>query len=302
MSVILSQIRSSAEDSFPAKPTPEQLKESAPMREEKRKWMSNIFESYTPLIILTKKQIKELSGSEDDIKKGKRLNEDLDYINKLVTYSKDELAWWNANIELTPEAVNKRALQEQEKLQGFEKEANNRNTNNSAEKQEEKEAKQKKIQETLKKGWLDDLSEALQVALKSALKIFWILLGIRLGGLVANDLLYKPIAYRALAFIYSFIFLPLLLPYWIYREIKHMFFGSADADAPHFESIFPVVPYNPAEPLSLEKRLYGYPDTPALNAWIGKKQHDEKESWLSVLGGNLLQTLMQEREEQQKKA
>ena len=81
-----------------------------------------------------------------------------------------------------------------------------------------------------------------------------------------------------------------------------MFFGSADADAPHFESIFPVVPYNPAEPLSLEKRLYGYPDTPALNAWIGKKQHDEKESWLSVLGGNLLQTLMQEREEQQKKA
>jgi len=298
MSAILSQIRSSVEDSFPAKPTPEQLKESAPMREAQRKDISDIYDRMQKQIIVYKEQISK----QKDIKIVEGLNRLHELCNKVLTYVKDELAWWNANIELTPEAVKKRTQQEKERLEEFNKEFNGETVKNDAAKQEDKEAKQKKIQETLKKGWLDDLSEALQVALKSALTIFWILLGIRLGGLVANDLLYKPIAYRALAFIYSFIFLPLLLPYWIYREIKHMFFGSADADAPHFESIFPVVPYNPAEPLSLEKRLYGYPDTPALNAWIGKKQHDEKESWLSVLGGNLLQTLMQEREEQQKKA
>ena len=299
MSAILSQIRSSVEDSFPAKPTPEQLKESAPLREAQRKVISAMYDHVPKEIIGFKKQISE---NKDNIKIVDGLNKSIEIYNKILTYCKDELAWWNANIELTPEAVKKRTQQEKEKVEEFVKEEQGETAKNDAAKQEDKEAKQKKIQETLSRGWLDDLSEALQIALKSALTIFWILLGIRLGGLVANDLLYKPIAYRALAFIYSFIFLPLLLPYWIYREIKHMFFGSADADAPHFESIFPVVPYNPAEPLSLEKRLYGYPDTPALNAWIGKKQHDEKESWLSVLGGNLLQTLMQEREEQQKKA
>lgn len=298
MSAILSQIRSSVEDSFPAKPTPEQLKESAPLREAQRKAISDMYDYNQKVIIIFKKQISE----NKDIKIIEGLNKLIEFYNILSTYAKDELAWWNANIELTPEAVKKRTKQEEEKIEEFVKELRGETAKNDAAKQEDKEAKQKKIQETLSRGWLDDLSEALQIALKSALTIFWILLGIRLGGLVANDLLYKPIAYRALAFIYSFVFLPLLLPYWIYREIKHMFFGSADADAPHFESIFPVVPYNPAEPLSLEKRLYGYPDTPALNAWIGKKQHDEKESWLSVLGGNLLQTLMQEREEQQKKA
>ena len=298
MSAILSQIRSSVEDSFPAKPTPEQLKESAPLREAQRKIISDIYDNVQNAIISYKKQISE---KKDNIEIVDGLNKLIEFYNRLSTYCKDELAWWNANIELTPEAVKKRGIQEQEKIDEFEKEARTTTAKNDAAKQEAKEAKQKKIQETLNRSWVDDLSEALQIALQSALTIFWILLGIRLGGLVANDLLYKPIAYRALAFIYSFVFLPLLLPYWIYREIKHMFFGSADADAPHFESIFPVVPYNPAEPLSLEKRLYGYPDTPTLNGWIAKKQHDEKESWLSVLGGNLLQTLMQEREEQHKK-
>lgn len=299
MSAILSQIRSSVEDSFPAKPTPEQLKESAPLREAQRKKISDIYDELQNVIILYKKQLSE---NKDNINIVESLNRSIKFYNRIITYTKDELAWWNANIELTPEAVKKRTQQEKEKMEEFGKEERGESVKNNEKKQEEKIEVQKKVQETLSRGWLDDLSEALQVALQSALKISWILLGIRLGGLVANDLLYKPIAYRALAFIYSFVFLPVLLPYWIYREIKHMFFGSADADAPHFESIFPVVPYNPAEPLSLEKRLYGYPDTPALNAWIAKKQQGEKESWLSVLGGNLLQTLMQEREEQQKKA
>ena len=284
MAAILSQIRSYVEDSFPAKPTPEQLKESVPLREAQRKISSDTYDRFL-------KKEGEFKVSTASI----------DFWNRIVAYLKGELAWWNANVELTPESVKKRTQQEKEKLEQFDKEWDGILLLTKAAEQKEKEAKQKKVQETLSRGWLDDLGEALQIALKSAIIIFWILLGIRLGGLVANDLLYKPIAYRALAFMYSFIFAPILLPYWIYREIKHMFFGSADADAPHFESIFPVVPYDPAEPLSLEKRLYGYPDTPALKSWIAKKQHDEKDSWLSVLGGNLLQSLIQEREEQQKK-
>jgi hypothetical protein len=287
MAAILSQLRSTVEDSFPAKPTPEQLKESAPLREAQRKKISDMLD--------------HISNPQNE-QYYKNFTGGIEFWNRGKSYLKDELAWWNANVELTPDAVKKRTQQEKEKIEEFDKEWNTIVEKGKVVQDKEKAAKQQKIQETLSRGWLDDVNDAIQIALRSALGLFWILLGIRLGGLLANDLLYKPIPYRALAFVYSFFFLPILLPYWLYREIKHMFFGASDLDAPHFESIFPVVPYDPSEPLTLEKRLYGYPDTPALNAWIAKKKQNEQQSWLDVLGGNLLQTLMQQREEEQKKA
>lgn len=287
MAAILSQVRSTVEDSFPAKPTPEQLNVSAPMREAQRKKISDMYD--------------HISNPENE-SLYKNLNRGIEFLNRFKSYLKDELAWWNANIELTPEAVKKRSQQEKERIDEFMKEYASLSSQASAKQQEEKAAKQKKIQETLTRGWIDDVSDAVKIALGSALVIFWVLLGIRLGGLVANDLLYKPIAYRALAFIYSFLFLPILLPYWVYREISYLFFKGAYTNAPHFESIFPVVPYDPSEPLTLEKRLYGYPNTPALKAWIVQKQQEEQQSWLSVLGGGLLNRLYADRTAEQQKA
>ena len=282
MAAILSQVRSTVEDSFPAKPTPEQLKESAPQREAQRQAISDLNDTLSDRKTIS--YYTDLSGQS--------------LLTQFQSYIKNELAWWNANVELTPEGVKKRTTQEKEQIDSYEKQTALLEKESKENKKNQQEQKQQQIQETLTRGWLDDVNDAIKIAVGSSLIIFWILLGIRLGGLLANDLLYKPIPYRALAFAYSFIFLPILIPYWLYREIKHLFFKSNDSNAPHFESIFPVVPYDPAEPLTLEKRLYGYANTPALNSWIAKKQQEEQQSWLDVLGGNLLQTLIAQREEE----
>jgi hypothetical protein len=284
MATILSQARSAVEDAFPKKPTPEQLKVSAPMREAQRKKMIDILDYLSKEEV--KNQYTDVGGS--------------DLYKKTIAWLKDEIAWWNANIELTPEAVEKRTQMEKEYLTTVEKTFSELLVASRDKNAQVAQDKKKQQEATLNRSWTDDVSDAVQIALAWSLALFWILLGIRLGGLMANDLLYKPVAYRALAFGYSFLFLPILLPYWLYREVKHWFWP--DIEAPHFESIFPVVPYDPAEPLTLEKRLYGYPDTPELKAWLAKKQQEEEQSWLSVLGTTILQTLMAEREEENKKA
>ena len=77
MSAILSQIRSSVEDSFPAKPTPEQLKESAPLREAQRKAISDMYDYNQKVIIIFKKQISE----NKDIKIIEGLNKLIEFYN-----------------------------------------------------------------------------------------------------------------------------------------------------------------------------------------------------------------------------
>ena len=121
--------------------------------------------------------------------------------------------------------------------------------------------------------WADDIYSAFITALQIVGIILYICVAVRIAAFVANDLLYKPVPYRALGFIYAFIFAPILIPYYIYREFAHWIWPTMEA--PHFESIFPVNPYDPSEPITFNKRVFGYADTPEIRSWIQKMQEQE---------------------------
>jgi hypothetical protein len=296
---------------LPPKPTPEEIAKAAPLREVARKEVLQT--------------VSSLKDSEAQWKKAGFTDSDLKPIQPIQSWAETELAWWNANLELTPTQVKVRQTAFQEARPVKEKEVVNTfrialskkpvdqaqkliNSVNIPGKQELQSAinerrkqgadKEKKEQEAInKRTWWDDVKEATSYALRWTLVVVWIVLAFRFAGFAANDLLYKPLPYRVLSFIYTFIFAPVFTPYYMYREIMHWFFPSDDYK-PHFESIFPVVPYDPSAPLTLDKRLYGYADTPAIREWMKKKQDEEKESWLEKLKSTVMADLIQKREEE----
>ena len=126
-------------------------------------------------------------------------------------------------------------------------------------------------------SFLDGLSKGLMYGFI----IVYLAFAIRFAAFSANDLLYKPLMYRVIAFIYSMIFFPIMFPYYIYREIVHWIWPSVDA--PIIESIFPIIPYDPAEPLTIEKRIYKYPDSVGINTWIANMRQQEITNHLKKL-------------------
>ena len=240
----------------------------------------------------------------------------------MKTFLETELAWWNANLELTTQQVNTRKTSYIEQLQPFNKDLTAALKTAMAALPPEKSAKilatlkgDKKEEEgfgdlptkakdidltgattsidlsaieksvpsppsndltestadkTKPTTWEDDISSALKIALKTVGIILYICIALRIAAFVANDLLYKLLPYRALAFIYAFIFAPFLAPYYLYREFAHRIWPGVEP--PHFESLFPMTPYDPSEPITLDKRIYGYADTPELRAWINKQK------------------------------
>jgi len=130
--------------------------------------------------------------------------------------------------------------------------------------------KEKPAKET---SWGDDIASAFTIALQVVGIIFYICIALRIAGFVANDLLYKAVPYRVLGFIYAFIFAPILIPYYLYRELAHFIWPTIQA--PHFESLFPMNPYDPSEPIDFHKRIFGYADTPAMRSWIRTMQEQE---------------------------
>lgn len=142
------------------------------------------------------------------------------------------------------------------------------------------------MQQKINNTWWNDLSAAFKTASGIFYTVLHIGLGLRLAGFVANDLLYKPLGYRIIAFLYVFVFLPILIPYYIYREIRYWFYPNDMENAPKFESIFPMKPYDPSLPLSFSRRLYGYADTPGINAWMSLMREKEKKARIKALSGD----------------
>jgi hypothetical protein len=296
---------------LPPKPTPEEIAKAAPLREAARKQVVD--------------SLNLFNAAEPVWKKAGLTDSELRPTNAYKSYLESEVAWWNANVELSPTQVKTRQTMFQEAKPIKEKEIVNIFRNALGKKSPDDAQKilnagnipgrdeiQKDINERRKTGveskkkeedamanrtWWDDVKEAIAYALGWTLLVVWIVLAFRFAGFAANDLLYKPLPYRVLSFIYTFIFAPVFAPYYIYREIMHWFYPSDDYK-PHFESIFPVVPYDPSEPLTFDKRVYGYADTPAIRAWIQKKQDEEKQSWLEKLQSTIMADLIQQREEQ----
>lgn len=296
---------------LPPKPTPEEIAKAAPLRETARKEVVT--------------QFNTLLTQEPEWKKAGLTDIDLKPVKPIQSWLESELAWWNANVELSPTQVRTRQTIFQESRLTKEKQLADSFRKTFSEKPVDqaqnilntttlpgKEQIQKDINEKRKKGaeqekkkeekisnrtWWDDVKEATTYALGWSLLVVWLVLAFRFAGFAANDLLYKPLPYRALSFAYTFIFAPAFAPYYIYREIMHWFYPSDDYK-PHFESIFPVVPYDPTEPLTFDKRLYGYADTPAIRAWIQKKQDEEKSSWLDKLKSTVMADLIEQREKE----
>lgn len=301
MSAVLSTI-------LPTKPSADEVAEAAPLRAKVRS------------AVLERKDIfdKELPTYYDT---------GLSYwqIRPMKTFLETELAWWNANIELTTQQVNTRKTSYIEQLQPLnkdltaalktalaalppEKSAKILATLKADNKEEEGfgdlPTKPKDIDLTgatksidlaaIEKSVIppkdisgsptptqpttlaDDVSSALKLALKIVGIILYICIALRIAAFVANDLLYKLLPYRALAFIYAFIFAPFLAPYYLYREFAHRVWPGVEPT--HFESLFPMTPYDPSEPITFDKRIYGYADTPEIRAWIHKMQAKELES------------------------
>lgn len=223
-----------------------------------------------------------------------------------LSFYTTELTWWDNHPSLCPLDIQTRITQFREKVQ--EREPTLRESLwSEIKKLEAKEAQlavdklpeaiRVKVQEDLNAlrnatappkdevptVWTDALASA-KIALIILIPITWILLGIRVGSFAANDILYKPLAYRILTFIYTFAGAPIFAVYYFIR----WFYGFIMDDVrytPRFEGIFPVQPYTvtEGEPISLYNRFFGYQDTPELRKWMEHKRAEEQGSWMKAL-------------------
>jgi hypothetical protein len=229
-----------------------------------------------------------------------------------------EIAWWNANPELSPRQVRSRWIVYSENLNSvktalqilvFEKTVDKAISADTPEERETflqqiKDPKQRELvrkrleiydtNDTIEKekdleekrnfilnktAWVD-MRMAFQTSLQIALSIIYILFALRMGGFSASQTLYKPVPYRVLAFAYTLLFAPVFGLYYLWRTIAHYILGNP---LPPYFSVLPLVPYDPSEKRNLDKSLYGYAETAANLAWISQMQQAQKKERLAAL-------------------
>jgi hypothetical protein len=76
---------------------------------------------------------------------------------------------------------------------------NNVNKNITSTLSPAQQAQNQELQQQLNRSWLSDLSDAFKTTMKFFFTLVYIALALRLGGLVANDFLYKPVPYRVIS-------------------------------------------------------------------------------------------------------
>ena len=323
---------------LPPKPTEAQIAEAAPIRLQSRAAVMKRYDLFT----------KESQSYTDA---GMTVYQ----IKPIKTFLETEVAWWNANVELTNLQVNTRITSYKEKLETLNKEFQiNLDTAISllppekaqviVDKIAEIEAESKEgfadisgsstpatpatlltdlsgasasvdissLQEIIDKKneaiateedkknlaaisrtVSDDISSAAKYVFRFVGTIVYICIAIRFAAFAANDLFYKPLAYRTLAFLYAFIFVVPLFPYYLYREIMHLIWPSIDA--PYFRGIFPIFPYDPQSPLNIYNRFFGYADIPSTAEWVAFMVRNESATRLNTLQSSVLPRLMAER-------
>jgi hypothetical protein len=161
--------------------------------------------------------------------------------------------------------------------------------------QKDKTNKQQEREKLQNRTFWDDFLDAFKSVFKWGIIFFLVVYGLRSASFAANQNLWRPLPYRVIIFIYTFIFFPIWIPYYLYREIKHLIWPCIDE--PHFESVFPVTPYNPGDGMDLNKRLFGYPNVPDLCAWLLKKKEEWKESQYKAICHDFHKKIMVEYEE-----
>jgi hypothetical protein len=221
-----------------------------------------------------------------------KLPEYLDFINFL----KKEIVWWDNNLELSVREVTSRDTHYDEKIE--QKITSLQNARNAmrnsasadaaAETQAQREAQQNAANRTL----YDDVSDSMSIMGKVIFWIVYILVGLRCASFAANEIMYKPLPYRILVFFYTFLFTPVFGPYYLWIVIKRLFWKTP---SPMYEGFFPMNPYDPSEPLTLNRRLFGYADTPQLRKWMYEQRQNETVARdAAVVSKNIKQQIIQE--------
>jgi len=286
---------------FGTPPTDKEIKEALPLRTAARQ---TVLDALTNLQTREKDEKKGIADNWDSAstERQKFLQTVLDKYKlqeykDLINYLKTELVWWNTNIKLTPTTVNTRAVNFKENLQTnldiFYK-ASQQSIERKAQKQSSETKEEKKKNEAiLNRGITDDIRDSLIISLQYIGIIIYIVVALRFASFAANANLYKPLPYRFLAFIYTFIFAPIVAPYYIWREIKAFFWASIEP--PLYESFFPIIPYNPLEELTLNRRLYGYADTEGLQSWIKRQLDKDLAAKEKAISKDILPDVIEER-------
>lgn len=127
---------------------------------------------------------------------------------------------------------------------------------------------------------------------------FFLFVAFRLASITANELLYKHISYRILAFVYIFYYvlysstfsIPIIL-YYLYKEYSRFLFHGT-MDYPIYYSAFPMQRVVSMDNPPVYDKWYQYPHT--ADQWIKRKQEDVNESMLLAVQGtkDILRSLM----------
>jgi len=190
---------------------------------------------------------------------------------ELFNYLKSEVVWWDNNLELSVREINTHDLRFDEtfatKVKEFvaAMERINAGTNKSPAQKEEEDRREKLRNATL----YDDITESLTTVAKSFLLIVYILVGLRCASFAVNENLHLGLEYRILIFIYTFIFTPIFGPYYLWKGIENYIWSTPLTP---YEGFFPLYPYDKSDPLTLNRRLYGYLDSPEFQARIQLKK------------------------------
>ena len=113
------------------------------------------------------------------------------------------------------------------------------------------------------------------------------------SSFAANEIMYKPLPYRVLVFFYTFLFTPIFGPYYLWIMIKRLIWKTP---SPMYEGFFPMYPYDPSEPLTLNRRLFGYAESPQLRQWMDDERQKETAARdAAVVSKNIKQEIITER-------
>lgn len=194
-----------------------------------------------------------------------------------------ELAWLNANIEVTAQQIQTRKTSYTEQLQdaiekigdaavqnipSINKDAKETIINRfpysqyksrltkagNLEVEKAQEEQKQKEEEIRNRSTTDIVWDGMISAFKWALLAFFILLSLRAAGFNANANLWRPLSFRVLNFFYTFLFGIIWVPYyliWDFKVLIDSILKVAPEKAtkpPIWYSLFPMTPFTPSPP------------------------------------------------------
>jgi len=252
----------------------EEVAAGKPLRLAARKKVEDSLKSLLNEEKIIKSNVKRDWEEYDDTKRKEFLKR-VQHFNSqefksLITFLKTELVWWDNNVEVSTRQVNARDIKYDEtfpKLMEASRNYTPEDPDTSLEKEEE--ARREKLRNAT---IYDDITDSLSTLAQILFLIIYVIVGLRCASFAVNENLHKGVLYRILIFIYTFLFVPVFGPYYLWKNIESYIWNTP---LPPYEGFFPLYPYDKSDPLTLNRRLYGYINSPELEARIQKQKNDE---------------------------